>query len=248
MIQEVIDELDDIVERAKADTDPIGYFAALYRAVTVRVRDGIEAGEFEDGARMEAFDVRFARRYLDALADERAGRPVLGAWRLAFDTTDDWWPIVLQHLLLGMNAHINLDLGIAAARIAPGPALPGLRTDFNRINAILASLVDRTQAALADSWPILHLLDYTAARTDEAVVNFAMERARDHAWMVAERLAPLPLAEQEPIIRSLDASVTAIGRRVRHPGLWIGTVLRVVRLGELGGVRRKIERLERIGD
>jgi hypothetical protein len=40
-----------------------------------------------------------------------------------------------------MNAHINLDLGIAAAQVAPGPALPALHTDFLCINAILASVV-----------------------------------------------------------------------------------------------------------
>ena len=41
---------------------------------------------------------------------------------------------MLQHLLIGMNAHISLDLGIAAARTAPGEALPvltqGIDQDF----------------------------------------------------------------------------------------------------------------------
>jgi hypothetical protein len=41
-------------------------------------------------------------------------------------------PRVVQHVLLGMNAHINLDLGVAAAEVAPGPAIAGLRGDFDR--------------------------------------------------------------------------------------------------------------------
>ena len=44
--------------------------------------------------------------------------------------------------MIGMNAHINLDLGIAAATVAPTPAeLEALHADFNRINDVLARLV-----------------------------------------------------------------------------------------------------------
>lgn len=247
MIDLVIEDLDRIVAESKSDASPVGYFAALYRDVTISVRDSIEAGAFDDGPRMEAFDVRFAQRYLDALSDYRSGRPVRKAWQLAFDTTREWWPTVLQHLLLGMNAHINLDLGIAAARVAPGSSLPSLRADFERINTLLANLVDQAQARLAEVWPALHLLDHTAGRTDEAVVNFAISRARDHAWAVAERLAPIPPEEQEPLIRTFDAETADVGGRVRHPGFWVSTVLRVVRLGEIGTVSRKIARVEGVG-
>lgn len=243
-IPEVIEGLDRVIEDAKREGSSMGYFAALYRGVTVAVRDGIAAGDFDDGPRMERLDVVFANRYLDAHAAYTTGVPVTRSWRLAFETTDDWWPIVLQHVLLGMNAHINLDLGIAAARVAPGPTLPSLRADFDGINGILAGLVDRVQSELASIWPLLRVLDHTAARTDEAIVNFAMERARDHAWSVAERLARLPTAEQEPVIGALDGAVVRIGERVRRPGLWISTVLKAVRLGEFGTVRRKIEVLQ----
>jgi hypothetical protein len=163
---------------------------------------------------------------------------------MTFEATREWWPTVLQHLLLGMNAHINLDLGIAAAAVAPGTALKSLRDDFLRINALLAKLVDETQARLTSVWPALHLLDYAAGRTDEAVVNFAISRARDHAWMVAQRLAAASAEEHATLIRKFDAETLAIGRRIHHPGFSIGTVLRVVRLGEIGSVRRKIGRVE----
>ena len=244
MISDVLARLDDIVDDANERSSPMGYFAALYRAVTREVAAGIEAGDFDDGPRMEELDVVFARRYLDAYDAYRGGGAVTGSWRLAFDSTGQWWPVVLQHLLLGMNAHINLDLGIAAARVAPGDRLARLRADFDRINDILARLVDEVQDELASIWPLLKLLDRTAARTDEAIVNFAMERARDHAWSLAERLAPLPVSEQGPVIETVDRRIALVGRAVRHPGPWIGGVLAIVRLGELGTVRRKIEVLE----
>ena len=243
-IDAVIADLDRIIEAAKAERSPLGYFAALYRMVTVEVQRGIVAGDFDDGARMERLDVLFARRYVNAFDRYRAGERVTESWALAFETTDAWWPIVLQHLLLGMNAHINLDLGIAAARTVPGAALPELRADFDRINEILSRLVDTVQDELARIWPLLRVLDVTAIRTDEAVVDFAMAKARDHAWRVAEELAPLPETAQETRIAEMDRGVAVIGRRVRRPGLLVGLVLKLVRVGEIGTVRGKIERLQ----
>ncbi len=152
-----------------------------------------------------------------------------------------WWPMVLQHLLLGMNAHINLDLGIAAAEVAPGAALAGLEADFGRINAILAARVDGVEEALARIWPLLRWLDVGAGGADEAVVNFSIRRAREFAWKVARRLAALDAAARWRSSVWTGRSRSSGG--VRHPGWWISTKLRLVRLGERGDVHAKIDML-----
>ena len=64
------------------------------------------------------------------------------SWRVAFDAAARRRPIVLQHLLLGMNAHINLDLGVTAATFAGPEGLATVRRDFDAINRVLADLVD----------------------------------------------------------------------------------------------------------
>ncbi len=64
-----------------------GYFPALYRQVTLTVKQGIASGSFDDGPRMDRFD--------------------------AFQGTRSGQLIILQDLLVGINAHINLDLGVA---------------------------------------------------------------------------------------------------------------------------------------
>ena len=79
----------------------------------------------------------FANRYLAAYDAYQNHKPVTESWQYTFQVNEQWWPIVLQHLLLGMNAHINLDLGIAAARISPGEKLQSLQNDFLKINKIL---------------------------------------------------------------------------------------------------------------
>jgi len=144
-IGDVIDRLSAIIQWALANDSRLGYFPALYRKVTVSVRDGIQKGVFDDGKRMERFDVIFANRYLDAFLTHCTGRFPTQSWRLAFESAADYWPIVLQHLLLGINAHINLDLGIAAAETMRNGDLGDLHDDFNKVNGVLASFVDDVQ-------------------------------------------------------------------------------------------------------
>ena len=240
-IDQIIERITEIVDEAKADRSRSGYFAALYRKVTIQVKKGIEDGFFDDGGRMERLDIIFAQRYLDAFEEYRSGGTLTRSWLFALEATEQWWPIVLQHLLLGMNAHINLDLGIAAARTAPHEQLPDLQDDFNKINTILASLVGEVEDELAQIWIMLGLLDRFLGNIDEAIINFSMKKARDHAWSVAERLAPLNEAEQAREIERLDSEMLKLARLVRYPGIVGGMVTKIIRLGEWGAVPRIIE-------
>lgn len=47
-IDEVIAQLDETILRARQESCRLGFFAALYRNVTLKVREGISAGHFED--------------------------------------------------------------------------------------------------------------------------------------------------------------------------------------------------------
>ncbi len=49
---ETIDALGEIVSRSVAEEDRIGYFAAMYLAVTTTVRRRAGEGRFADAARM----------------------------------------------------------------------------------------------------------------------------------------------------------------------------------------------------
>jgi hypothetical protein len=129
----VLARLDDVIEEAREGASRAGYFAAMYRKVTVAVRDAVVAGRFADGDRMARLDRVFAERYLDAYDQWRTGAVPTIAWQVAFDATRRWRPIIVQQLLAGMNAHINLDLGVAAASVAPGTELVGLRSWASRL-------------------------------------------------------------------------------------------------------------------
>jgi len=244
-VDAVIDQLDDIIVRARQERSRLGYFPALYRKVTVSARAALVTDVFDDPVRAQRLIVVFANRYLTALDEYHAGRLATGSWKLVFDASGHFWPIVLQHLLLGVNAHINVDLGIAAARTAPAGELPSIQSDFNKVNQLLFELVDDVQRRLATVWPGLRLLDRMAGRVDEWMANVTLRIARQQAWRFAEQLAPASLDKQTELIRVQDRHTVTFGKQILHPGLLLGTSFKVIRLGERGSVAEIIDLLSR---
>jgi hypothetical protein len=214
----VIAALDEIVHQSAARGDRHGYFPALYRATTVRVQERLSVpvadGGFVDPGRLAELDVRFAGLYLRAEAAHRAGRPCPRAWSAAFEAEADDDLLIVQHLLLGMNAHINLDLGPAAARTSPGE-LPALRHDYLVLNDILKHMVDEVQEALRPVSPWMAWIDRAGGRVDEALASFSLRRARDFAWDAALELDAAPdEAARERLIARLDGEARALARAV----------------------------------
>ena len=81
---------------------------------------------------------------------------------------------------------------------------------IQQLDDILASLVDEVEQKLAHIWPILKLLDHLGGKTDEALINFSMEKARVQAWKLAMDLAPLEKNDQKPVIASLDKDIESL--------------------------------------
>ena len=243
-IDEVIAKLDKIIATTIREKSRLGYFPALYRKVTRAVQAGIQAGDFQDGPRIEKLDVIFANRYLDAYGAYLGGGEVSPSWLLAFQAAKTWRPIVLQHLLLGMNAHINLDLGIAAAETNPGENLSALEADFNQINTLLSSLVGGVKTELSEIWPPLRWLDRLAGTADDRIIDFSMEVARRQAWRFAQTLAPLAPAQRATEIAERDSWVTRFGQGILKPGFFVRLVFLRVRWGEKGSVPQIIDILK----
>jgi len=231
-LRDTIDALDEVIDRCARTGDRNGYFAAMYVAVTSTVQDRIAAGGFADGARMGRFVAAFAGRYLDALDAWRRGEACSASWRLAFDAAGTRRPVVLQHLLLGMNAHINLDLGITAAQIGDEGSLDAVRADFDAINDVLGELVDGCQGALDQVSPWLSLADRIGGRADETLIRFSLIAARRQAWSAATALAGLHGEDRMRRINALDEAAVRVGRAVAHPGLAASAALLLVRLRE----------------
>jgi hypothetical protein len=243
-IDEVIARLTDIISASRKESSRLGYFAALYRKVTVSVKEGVMSGRFEDGARMERLDVNFANRYLDAYDLHRKGETPTTSWQVSFEAAGHWRPLILQHLLLGINAHINLDLGIAAAETCPRNQLPSLKHDFDLINKILADLTQPVQDEIGEVSPWLGFLERINPSADNVVINFSMDRARASAWDFAARLNSFDGNERIAAVKLRDQEIAALGRLVhKPPGFLLNLGLLAIRSRESNDVARVIDKL-----
>jgi hypothetical protein len=246
-IDEVITQLSQIIDHSRSEPNRLGrlgFFAALYRKVTISVKQGIQNGRFEDGARMERLDVNFANRYLEAFEIFRKNQIPTQSWNLSFEAGAKWRPIILQHLLLGINAHINLDLGVAAVETSPGDQLPQLKHDFDAISGVLADLVQSVRDAIGGVSPWIHFLDKIDTKVDDAIINFSMDRARASAWNFAVKLNALSPDERLLAVKTRDQGVAALGQRVYRPGrVLLPLGLLAIRLRESNDIARVIDAL-----
>ncbi|NHA04130.1 hypothetical protein G7092_10010 [Mucilaginibacter sp. HC2] len=213
-INEVIDALQTIITDSIAASSRVGYFAALYYKVTAAVRDGITKGQFENGPRMEKFDVIFANRYLDALSAWKNKQPMSDSWRVAFETAERSSPLVLQQLLLGMNAHINLDLGIAAVEVSNGN-MDGVQKDFDAINTIISALTYQVISEINRVSPLLSLLGLHSSNYS-IIIQFSIGNARDGAWCFAEDLLAKQGTAYADCITARDKTIAQLAQGLAH--------------------------------
>lgn len=241
-IDDVLDRLDGIIETSIRERSPIGYFAALYRGTTLQIKTMISQGGFDDGERMERLDVMFAGRYIAAYDAHRQGKQTTEAWAVAFAAAASGRPCILQNLMMGMNAHINLDLGIAVAQICPGASILGIRDDFIRVNQVMAQKTDVMDQVMAKLSPLSRLIYRADHKGEDEFVLFDVMIARLKAWSLAEDLALCPPGMRESKIQQSDQEVAAIGRDIWHPpSLLLGVTARIARMTEEHNVRRVIE-------
>ncbi len=227
----------------------LGYFAALYLRITRAIRAAVN--EFEDPARMQRFDSTFANRYFAALNGyfHPADYPAPShCWRLAFDTALLAQPIIVQHMLLGVNAHIDLDLGIAAWEIMlPGPVQP-LQNDFNNVNAVLGSQVKAVLDEIDEISPLLGRL-YDCLQQDEIdLIGDGLAVFRDNAWRFACVLSALPHVVDPLTITLKDAETSAFGAVLLNPSWPFSSIIAAIANVESRDVVHNIDELADIAN
>ena len=224
---EVVPLLEQVVARSRTQNDPVGYFAMLYRLTTLKIVGAVDQGRFADNARMAEMDKNFANRYLDAVSAHFDEWEATAVWQASFTGAANPKLTVIQHLFLGMNAHINLDLAVAAAETCPGDAIHGFAGDFAKINAILDSLFDIVEHDEAKVWHPLRILLPMGEKIGNLLLAFAMKDERKSAW--------------DRAIEELDRRYATLAQDILTPDPLFRPILDEVRDQERGTVAQKIE-------
>jgi hypothetical protein len=189
-IDDVVHNLDQIIEWSIQAQSTVGYFAVLYKRATLAVRSALNEGKFTNPELMEQFDVTFAGCYFDALnsyflPDKYEGLTL--PWEVAFLDQDSMHSTMLQHMVAGLNSHINFDLGVTIAQMVPN-AMSAFEHDFKLINALMATQVRGMLNVVQTLSPGV-LWIRRAIPNEVAVIRSLLVRFRDSAWMFAYGMA-----------------------------------------------------------
>lgn len=215
-IDQVLHRLDQIIDETIQANNYLGIFAYVYRRTTAQIKQAISENRFEDNERMEKFDVIFANRYLDAYDKFKLQQDIPKSWATAFLAKDQQLTII-QHLVMGMNAHISFDLGLAAAAIAPNNQIDDLKNDFMIVNQILQEIINEMQERISKVSRLMFLLDWVGATTDEKIINFGMVNARQFAWQFALGLSAVDGIAKDALIEQTDLTVSRLNQIIQTP-------------------------------
>lgn len=211
-IDDVLHGIDQVLDWSVRAENKIGYFAVLYKRITVAIKKAIDDGVFEDGARIEELDVVFARRYFDALnayfyPEEYRGLTL--PWEVSFVGDRNEKATILQHMMAGLNAHITFDLAPAVLAIARD-SLAALEPDFNRVNCVLGSQVPDILDAIEELSPDLRWIR-RAIPFEIRLLRRVVMKLRESAWLFAIYVAmnPKRLREREVNQASWTAAIGA---------------------------------------
>jgi hypothetical protein len=200
-------------------------FLTCYAMMTRNVLAAIDAGDFRDPPWVSNLLDRFADYYFAALgSDEGRATGVPAAWRLAFDAARDPHLQVMQHLLLGINAHINYDLVLCLAEVlAPewhalsADGRQARYVDHRHINDIIGRTIDAVQDQIVDRYsPWMEVMDRVFGRLDEWLVLQMIARWRDEVWALAVQRVELPdEAAREAQRRAIEEAGVNRGHLIR---------------------------------
>lgn len=243
-IDDVLSELELIIEETIWDDNVVGIFGYIYHRTTEKIKEANDAGRFEDQARMELMDVEFAKLFIQQYRLFKAGQPLSSlTWQQAFFHQEKRITNI-QHAILGMNAHINVDLGVAAAMICPGDKIHELEEDFMEVNLVLMELVKELQVRLARVSKFMFLLDWVGGRKDQIIIGWSIKKARHEAWRFAKKIAFLEGAAYDDALLNKDQEISELSMMVANPpGMWLNLALSVIRFFEVKDVGRVIQAL-----
>lgn len=177
------------IDRELDRRDGVWHFNQMYLRVTELVGERLGEGYFADDEFLERLDIVFAHLYLDAIQDDRQGRPVAQCWEPVFASRG--MPLApIQFAVAGMNAHINHDLAVAVVRtceqLGRNPRSRGVKADYDKISALLAEVHEQVRQSFIKG--MLLDVDREMSPLLNLVGSWSIGRARDAAWVNAKVL------------------------------------------------------------
>ncbi len=222
------DALACLEERFVATGDRRAIFASVYTLTTLRMAESIDAGDYANTTWMKSYQTEFANHYRRALRSYALGQrsQVPNAWLKAFDAAAGGQTLIIQDVLLGMNAHINFDLPFAIETVKISPSTASRYADHTRVNDVLGEVGDEIIAALGSLYGANYAaLDGALGPLDELLLAGGMATARQSSWNNAVLLTASAPWNRWLVVAGIDAAAVTSANLTL--GLTLSPTLRV---------------------
>lgn len=190
----VLEQMQSWIDRWENAQDRRAIFLSCYSMMTRNMLIALENGEFLDAVWVNDLLHRFADYYfiaLDAYDKQPDDSPAV--WRLAFETCPRRDVHVLQHLMLGVNAHINYDLVYVIvdmlqsewSQLSDEDKVRRYR-DHCHVNEVIFRTINAVQDQVVERYsPRMDIIDKGMFMLDEWLLGQLIEHWREEVWQHA---------------------------------------------------------------
>lgn len=227
MSQPITDKMLHLAEEWDAQEDARAIFLHCYCRMTRNMLIAIEGQRFHDNEWVSRLLHRFAEYYFEALTCYDCGDPVPIIWQYPHQRAREGRLHTLQHLLLGVNAHINYDLVLTLHEIL-APEWPRLSASAKKeryedhclVNTIIAESIDEVQDEVIEKYsPGMDWVDKLMGRLDEQLIAALIRRWRNRVWERALDLCTCASAQKEKSLhQELEEEVMETARWIERVG------------------------------
>ena len=185
-------------------------FGHTYLLMTGNMLEAMEAGEFHDRTWISSYLSRFAGYYFRALEQyERGWFLAPPVWRVAFQVAENPQTMTWQHLLLGINAHINFDLvSVLIDLLDPIWERLGAEDrarryrDHEHVNEIIGRTMEAVQDRIIARYsPLLDALNRVPFEIEDRLVAKAIRTWREQVWKHATGIIEISDKEERQQLR-----------------------------------------------
>lgn len=219
--------MDSLIDQWQRRKDRRVDFLRCYRLMTGNMLLAIKKGEFHDGPWVRQLLDHFADYYFAALTNYEEHRPETPVvWSSAHRAAVKPETLILQNLLLGINAHINYDLVLTLYDIlspewdALSPTARRQRyEDHRHVNAVIGRTVDAVQDSIVEpKEPFMEIVDILLGPVDEWTASLMIRKWREEVWRHAlQMLAAQDETERETLRRQVETLTLHRARAILRP-------------------------------
>ena len=242
-VEGVVDAFGELLKEFGKREDYRAVFLHAYLIITRQFSDAINRQKVEgervflDVVWVESLLVAFANLYIDTVEPREEIYYSSRTWESAHRCAELKDGTVFEDLLLGVNAHINVDLAFAVyltlksdSRGTLDPLLLARRKfDYDQVNRILFDCIDLVEDEVSDKFGgVIGFLDHLFLNLDEGLTRIGLRKFRERVWWHGLSLLSARTDPERAFIRE----------KIEEKALEVAKDIRSVRWGPLSIIHR----------